>query len=56
MYFTDRGHAIHGAPWVPDDVFGSGTRLSHGCAGLPVGNAEWFFNWTPVGTPVQVRW
>ena len=56
MYFTDQGHAIHGAPWVPDHVFGSGTRLSHGCAGLSVGNAEWFFNWTPVGTPVQVRW
>ncbi len=56
MYFTDQGHAIHGAPWVPDYVFGSGTRLSHGCAGLSVGNAEWFFNWTPVGTPVQVRW
>jgi len=56
MYFTNQGHAIHGAPWVPSHVFGSGTRLSHGCAGLSVGNAEWFFNWTPVGTPVQVRW
>ncbi len=56
LFFTNQGHAIHGAPWVPDYVFGSGERRSHGCANLSVANAEWFYNWAPIGTPVQVRW
>ena len=56
LFFTNRGHALHGAPWVPSNVFGSGIRRSHGCVNLPVDAAGWFYNWAPLGTTVQVRW
>ncbi len=56
MYFTNRGHALHGAPWLANSVFGSGVRRSHGCVNLQVDAAAWFYNWTPIGTPVQVCW
>jgi lipoprotein-anchoring transpeptidase ErfK/SrfK len=55
MFFTDRGHALHGAPWLSRSVFGSGTRRSHGCVNLPVSAAAWFFDWAAIGTEVQVR-
>jgi lipoprotein-anchoring transpeptidase ErfK/SrfK len=55
MFFTTRGHALHGAPWLAKSVFGSGVRRSHGCVNLPVDAAGWFYNWAPLGTTVQVR-
>jgi len=50
MYFTDRGHAIHGAYW--HDNFGN--PMSHGCVNLPLDVAEWIYDWAPVGLPVLI--
>ncbi|MBZ0307204.1 MAG: L,D-transpeptidase family protein, partial [Anaerolineae bacterium] len=49
MYFY-QGYGIHGTYW--HNAFGR--PMSHGCVNLPVGEAEWFFNWAQVGTPVRV--
>lgn len=50
LYF-DRGYALHGANWHNN----FGTLMSHGCVNLPVGNAEWLFDWTKVGTTVVIH-
>lgn len=47
MYFY-RGYAIHGAYWHNN----FGTPMSHGCVNLSLPDAEWFYNWAPVGTKV----
>lgn len=49
MYFY-KGYGIHGTYW--HNSFGR--PMSHGCVNLPVDEAEWFFNWAQVGTPVRV--
>ena len=49
MYFY-QGYALHGAYW--HNYFG--TPVSHGCVNLPVSDAEWLYNWTPMDTPVLV--
>ena len=51
MYFTNRGHALHGAPW--SRTFG--TPRSHGCVNLPMGFAAWLYNTAPIGTRVVVQ-
>jgi lipoprotein-anchoring transpeptidase ErfK/SrfK len=53
MYFTNVGHAIHGAYW--HDEFGI-RRRSHGCVNLPVSFAEWLYWWTPIGTRVVIHY
>lgn len=50
MYFH-RGYAIHGAYWHHN----FGTPVSHGCVNVAVDHAEWFFNWSSIGTPVVVQ-
>jgi hypothetical protein len=50
MYFTNRGHAIHGTYWHTN----FGYVMSHGCINLPMDVAEWIYDWTPVGTPVLI--
>ncbi|OQA18217.1 MAG: putative L,D-transpeptidase YciB precursor [Chloroflexi bacterium ADurb.Bin360] len=47
MYFY-RGYAIHGAYWHNN----FGTPMSHGCVNLSLPDAEWFYNFAPVGTKV----
>ncbi len=49
MYFY-AGYGIHGTYW--HNLFGM--PMSHGCVNLPTPEAEWFFNWASVGTPVRV--
>ncbi|MGH7192283.1 MAG: L,D-transpeptidase, partial [Candidatus Saccharimonadales bacterium] len=49
-YFS-AGSAIHGVYWHPLSWFGA-INSSHGCVGLPVDEAEWVFDWAPMGTPV----
>jgi uncharacterized protein YgiM (DUF1202 family) len=52
MYFTDRGHAIHGAYWHNN----FGAVMSHGCINLPVGFAEWLYSITPYGARVRIHY
>jgi L,D-transpeptidase catalytic domain/LysM domain len=49
MYFY-QGYGIHGTYW--HNSFGR--QMSHGCVNLPTDEAQWFFNWAEVGTPVRV--
>lgn len=49
MYFYG-AYAIHGTYW--HNKFGS--RASHGCVNLPLAAAEWVYNWSGVGTRVEV--
>ncbi len=51
QYFTNRGHAIHGAYWHNN----FGAVMSHGCVNLPVGFAEWLYDFTSVGTRVEIH-
>ena len=53
MYFNG-GVAFHGTYW--HNLFGSGTRISHGCVNLPLGDAEWLYSWARIGTPVNVHY
>lgn len=50
MYFTDRGHAIHGTYWHEN----FGVPMSHGCINLPMDVADWIYVWAPVGMPVLI--
>jgi hypothetical protein len=52
MYFTNVGHAIHGAYW--HNSFG--TRRSHGCINLPLDRAAWLYSVTPVGTRLRIHY
>ena len=49
MYFYS-GYAIHGTYW--HNAFGR--PMSHGCVNLPTDEAQWFFDFASVGTPVRV--
>lgn len=49
-YFYE-SYAIHGNYWRPAWWFGE-VNSSHGCIGLQNFDAEWAYNWAPVGTPV----
>jgi lipoprotein-anchoring transpeptidase ErfK/SrfK len=49
MYFY-QGYGIHGTYW--HNAFGR--PMSHGCVNLPTDEAQWFFNFAEVGTPVRV--
>ena len=51
MYYSS-GYALHGTYWHNN----FGRPMSHGCVNLPTGEARWFFEWAPVGTPVIVKW
>ena len=52
MYFTNVGHAIHGAYW--HNAFG--TRRSHGCINLPVPFSEQLYRITPIGTRLRIHY
>ncbi len=52
MYFTNRGHAIHGAYWHNN----FGYVMSHGCVNLPLGFATWLYSITPIGTKVTIHY
>lgn len=51
MYFTNRGHAIHGAYWHNN----FGHPMSHGCVNMRPSDAEWLYNFTPNGARVVVH-
>jgi lipoprotein-anchoring transpeptidase ErfK/SrfK len=51
MYFF-RDYGIHGTYWHNN----FGVPMSHGCVNLPNHEAEWFYNFASVGTPVSVQY
>ena len=53
MYFNG-SVALHGTYW--HNLFGSGTRISHGCVNLPLDAAAWLYDWASVGTTVEVHY
>lgn len=58
-FFTWTGEAIHDASWQPDSTLGPGSQYnkdirSHGCIHIPLGRAEWMYDWAPVGMRVIV--
>ena len=54
QYFTDRGHALHLNYWRDDSYFGQ-VRSSHGCVGLRLADAEFFWNFATYGTRVTIH-
>ncbi|MGH2533478.1 MAG: L,D-transpeptidase family protein [Thermomicrobiales bacterium] len=52
MYFTNVGHAIHGAYWHNN----FGNVMSHGCINLPVWFSEWLYYWTSYSTPIVIHY
>jgi hypothetical protein len=53
QYFNDQGDALHENYWLPVGQFG--IPHSHGCVGLKLSDAQWFWNWATIGVPVVVR-
>lgn len=51
MYFTNRGHAIHGVYWHNN----FGHPMSHGCVNMRPSEAQWLYNFTPNGATVVVH-
>lgn len=49
-----RDYAIHGNYWRPLSYFGN-INSSHGCVSLVDDEAQWMYDWAPVGTPVIVH-
>jgi uncharacterized protein YgiM (DUF1202 family) len=52
MYFTNVGHAVHGAYW--HNQFGR--VRSHGCINLPVPFSESLYRITPIGTRLRIHY
>jgi hypothetical protein len=50
LYFTNRGHAIHGTYWHEN----FGVPMSHGCVNLPMDVADWMYEWAPLGMAVLI--
>ncbi len=65
LAFQEGGYFLHDAWWRA--AFGPGTQYphydskagwisgSHGCVSMSVADAEWLYNWTPIGTTVQIN-
>jgi lipoprotein-anchoring transpeptidase ErfK/SrfK len=54
QYFTRGGHALHLNYWRENWYFGR-IRSSHGCAGMRLADAEFFWRFARIGTRVVVR-
>lgn len=53
QYFND-GYALHYNYWSPPAAFGNYPG-SHGCIGLMLADAEFFWNFADIGTPVIIN-
>jgi lipoprotein-anchoring transpeptidase ErfK/SrfK len=51
MYFY-KDYGLHGTYWHNN----FGTPMSHGCVNLSIPDAEWLYNFSSVGTPVNVHY
>ena len=50
MFFYS-GYSMHGCYWHSN----FGQPMSHGCVNMRISDAQWIYNWAPVGTLVVVR-
>jgi LysM repeat protein len=50
MYFY-QGYGTHGTYWHNN----FGQPMSHGCVNMTISDAQWLYNWAPVGTLVVVH-
>ncbi|HEX2924544.1 MAG TPA: L,D-transpeptidase [Chloroflexota bacterium] len=55
QYFTSYGHSLHYNYWSPASAFGSRAG-SHGCLGLTLDDARFFWDFADVGTPVIIHY
>jgi len=51
LYFY-QGYALHGTYWHNN----FGNPMSHGCVNLTNQDAQWFYDFAQIGTPVRVQW
>lgn len=51
MYFY-AGYGFHGTYWHNN----FGNPMSHGCVNMTNADAQWFYNFASVGTPVYVQY
>jgi LysM repeat protein len=51
MYFHGN-YGLHGTYWHNN----FGRPMSHGCVNLPTPDAQWLFDWTPIGTKVVTHY
>lgn len=51
LYFY-QGYSLHGTYWHSN----FGTPMSHGCVNMMTPEAQWLYNWAPIGTPVHVQY
>ena len=51
MYFY-QGYALHGTYWHSN----FGQPMSHGCVNMRTSDAEWLYQFAPVGTAVRVQY
>jgi lipoprotein-anchoring transpeptidase ErfK/SrfK len=49
-----KDYAVHGNYWRPLSWFGN-INSSHGCVGVVNEQAQWIYDWAPIGTPVIVH-
>ena len=59
MEFRSGGYFLHDADWEAPSAYGPGSQdnpyaASHGCIHIPTPTMRWLYDWTPVGTPVDV--
>ncbi len=54
QYFTNVGHALHYNYWRPDSVFGR-EPTSHGCVGMRLPDAEYFWKHVGIGSRVVIH-
>ncbi len=54
QYFTNEGHALHLNYWRDDSYFGN-QRSSHGCVGMRLADAKFFWDFAGVGTRVAIH-
>jgi lipoprotein-anchoring transpeptidase ErfK/SrfK len=55
QYFNNYGASLHYNYWSPDSAFGSQAG-SHGCLGLRLADAKFFWNFATVGTPIYIHY
>jgi LysM repeat protein len=51
VMFFYRGYSMHGTYWHNN----FGYPMSHGCVNLRTSDAQWLYNWAPVGTLVVIH-